>query len=527
MAVDDGRSVRIEVDPFGAGHEVSPQAPQPPSSSPGRTTAVVAGIVLLAIAAIAIVLLRPSEGETAAGTQRQASTTTAPTTTTRPTTTTSAVDVEPSASRIGPGESNGFQPVENGIISTGSGFLGVSVAELGDSGPLVFTSLDGSVWNRVETELIGDFPSNSPQISVGYSNLIATDDGFAVLQTTTTLDAALAGRVLEVQRFISIDGRSWEADPDFTPIESSAFPRPVLHLEDTIVVSEFGVPVDNSASTELIVQVLDPESEIDPSGLCFLPWSPTQLRGFECDGGFSFVEEEGGTVFIERTDLADPALFSAVRDCLEGIQFPGANSALSFIRRGEQAPIETVSGFSIGHTSFGDVWVASVLLGDLILGGENPCEEFPDVAFPEVQPAAIEINDLSSGGLIARIPLPEEVAASSIDEWQEPDVADAGGDVLAILDNAVWALNFETDDWRKFGDLPTAQLELASYRFTPDQRVVAVTQDGIAVVDFAAGETETIELDFDSGFWSIAYVDDEVVLLGTIGRPGIITVPLQ
>ena len=125
--MDADRSVRVEVEQSYAGHAPTPGTPEPPSSSPGRGVAIGVGIVALIGVVLAVVLLRPSDGETAAGTQRSATTSTASTTTTAAPTTTSTTPSEAEAvDDPNAGTFDRFDPLPGNVVRTESGFLGLS-----------------------------------------------------------------------------------------------------------------------------------------------------------------------------------------------------------------------------------------------------------------------------------------------------------------------------------------------------------------------------------------------------------------
>ena len=135
-------SVRVEVEENPTSSAPMPDMPETPGL--GRSMAVGIGLVVLLVVMAAIVVLRPSDGETADGTQRGAPTATT-TTTTVPTTSLPAGVVP-----YGSAEPLGFEPQSDGIVRTAEGtFLGLAWRGSNNL-PGLFGSVDGTTWTRLE-----------------------------------------------------------------------------------------------------------------------------------------------------------------------------------------------------------------------------------------------------------------------------------------------------------------------------------------------------------------------------------------
>ena len=494
----------------------APGAPDPPSSSPGRGVAIGVGIIALIGVVLAVVLLRPSEGETAAGTQRQASTSTAPATTAAPTpstTNTAPLDDEDLGvfdTGIG---SESFIPEPGSIVRTESGFLGLSQPDFGFRDPELFSSPDGSTWSRVSVELANDATATTGNNFVEYTSLIATDDGFALIGIASPF-VGEDGSV--VQRLISSDGESWRADPDFALHGASEATRPLIHLKNAIMLGDVGsFSSSPTSSTALMAEVIGPESGIDASTLCM--WgsrSPDVITAFPCLSNTGTSPNFDEQVRIERSDFSDPTLFDAARACLLTLRVPSGDAQVSLLRPNQAAAVEVASGLAVAHTSLGDAQVAAVFLGDLLAPGES-CEAFPEVDFLELSPASVELIDLDSGEVIRRLPLPDRVTETPIEDWQQPLLLDGGDQISAIFNGTAWQLSLETERWTRLGELASADADFEPAAITPDGRVVALVEDGLRVADFATGQTETIRIDQASGLVSVPFVDDEVALVAS------------
>ena len=123
--------------------------------------------------------------------------------------------------------------------------------------------------------------------------------------------------------------------------------------------------------------------------------------------------------------------------------------------------------------------------------------------------------------MLRRIPLPDEVAVTPIDDFFVADIAIAGGQVEAIFNDAVWVLDLEAETWTNRGDLPRTTVFLDPYRFTPDGRVVLLVEEGLTIVDVASGETETRTADFPDPYPVFAFVDDDVAIVSSETGDGV------
>ncbi len=204
-----------------------PSAPRREHRPPTFTVAAVV-VFVITVVALALVTLQPDAGQTAAGTQRLAPSTspiTQPASTVPPldeTTTTTTTPVDPLT----------FNSVvrEPGIGART--FLALSAD--GDARePLILRSLPTGAWEPLEVS-VPEVGFEGSGVWVKYSNLIETDDGYAMLRISRAL--ARIRRSFEpdvtVHRLRSVDGTSWEIDNDFEPLEVTGEVVPVFHDVD-------------------------------------------------------------------------------------------------------------------------------------------------------------------------------------------------------------------------------------------------------------------------------------------------------
>ena len=143
-----------------------------------------------------------------------------------------------------------FQPQDGGIVRTEFGFLGL--AQVSEAGrPSLFSSTTGEQWSPVEV-VLPDIESGDAVVGgVEYSNLIATDVGFALLRWEMIVEqAAPDPGNLRVIRLISTDGTTWELDPNAVPYDGSGEPL-IVNEPDGFVVVDADVTRRVAAFTSL------------------------------------------------------------------------------------------------------------------------------------------------------------------------------------------------------------------------------------------------------------------------------------
>ena len=464
-------SVRVEVEgnePAEPGLDI-PIAPKEPSS--GRSIGIAVVLVVLAGLLVALVALQPSDEENADGIQRQA-TTTVPATTNQSVSRSTAGD-DPLESFVADVQEFvadaeaaqvDFGPRFGRIVASEDGFLGLNSTGAIAGIPGLFESSDGQTWTRAEV-FVPDFDIfDHEDVWVNFSDLVATDEGFALLRSETAFSQTFPDfeRVALVHRLISPDGRNWSIDPEFEASSNFAAVNPLLHLPEAIVT-------------------LAEDSQVDAR-----PNNPEQ--------------------------------FSAVSECVTVLAERSGEVTLNIARRDELGDLVVPAKDSILHTAIRGGSFASLHLGDLVAPRGTACSEALGLSASQEAPS-VEIIDIESGAQRS-IPLPDALSEVPFDEWDEPQLVSDGDSLLAILANAVWQLDLRADGtWTELGPLPvTLASPIEQFRLLPDARVIGLARDTIVVSDYTTGQTT-----FDPAFLfdqpRIVYVDDQVVLLSTSDRP--------
>lgn len=209
---DDG-SVRIELDDSGSDHQRSsvPDAPNPESSK-SRNLAI--AVLVVALIGAVFLALRPNEGETAAGTDRG---TTIPAPRVASTTQPDGTQAQGQAT----GEPLSFLGSE--VVRGESGFLALLASENLDNLPSLYRSDDGREWGQVVADLTSIEPDDA-RIN-GYSHLVTSGDGYAVLRTKTSASGELV-----TERLVSNSGQRWVLDGAFTPLQHGQDATPIFHV---------------------------------------------------------------------------------------------------------------------------------------------------------------------------------------------------------------------------------------------------------------------------------------------------------
>lgn len=216
-----GRSVRVEIDEVDSG---STDAPEPEAPSPKqRSRSLLLGVCAVVVAlVVALLAIRPSEGETAAGTQRQTPTTA----TVSPATSSVSTPTETVAPAI-PAAFAGSD-----VVWGPSGFLALLPTGSIGSLPALYRSDDGLDWEHVEVEIP---PIDETAIDfVDYSNLIAAGgQNFAILRTGFSNEGQGPRRAPRItERLVSADGQRWVLDGAVTTVQHQTLASPSFHVSN-------------------------------------------------------------------------------------------------------------------------------------------------------------------------------------------------------------------------------------------------------------------------------------------------------
>ncbi len=562
---DELRSVRIELEddaalipdaPLSTG-DGTDAGPKEPSGGP-PAWAIVLAILIVGLVGFGLLSLRPEGDAAADGSERQA-----------PTTETENADGEddevtendpdaadPNAARSDDEETavdptNGVEGDEVSVVPTplitdGSiaeiiaadiGF--VALSQRGGARPTILRSVDGEDWFDVETTATINGVANDERFN--WFNLTNFGDLLAV--TVTTDDQ---GFLPTTEVFVSDTGADWVQLelPEVTNGESALF-FPVNFSDDNI----FGVRFETGGVFEdFLTQTTT--VEIPENGVCDI--SPTSFSDAEPQG-FGITDCTGELAFVLTADQVVPTL--PVEEVLSCLQFlPGlASRSFDLVRldfdSGQRVSVGQITPFLL-PVPVSNGGIAGVDAGRAGPNPEGPCDGLID-SVDQIDPAIFIAGRTAPEP--ERFPFPGEIPpadiAAEIGDFSglgivgEVNVGDAASLVIQF-DDALWALNLETDEWSDpltsettpFPDGFGRQVNLSESGLRAYVIVdsLFITFDFVAGSDGALEVIETIQpislLDGPGqnvNFAQFLYANDEVVFIGDgFGSWSIETPPL-
>lgn len=197
------REPSIRIDQDQPAHETRSSQAENPGRGP-----IIAVVALLAVVIAGLLALRPEQGQSADGTQRQASTTTVAE---PPPTTPTTVPLEPLAAALVDVAGSIRE-----VVATDSGYLALLGQETPRVSPAVASSIDGVRWISLETLVVTggeDDPGRAPVAE--FVGLRSTAVGLSVLRARS-LGVDIETQV--VDRLTSTDGITWSIDGQFGEI---------------------------------------------------------------------------------------------------------------------------------------------------------------------------------------------------------------------------------------------------------------------------------------------------------------------
>lgn len=518
-------SVRVEVESASA-DVVSPAIPDGPAPKGGRSSR---GVIFGAVAAIGLViavlfLVRPDDGNTAAGTERQATTTTAAPTTTAPPTTTSAGSPEEDEAFARPRD----PAVEVTDFDLGSDFFsflsivpfdrGYLMLDGGDSfddrgGLELFRSLDGLAWREIDVEILED-SADDADVEL-YSLLVPTNDGVAVLRESVLRQGSFGGEVTQSrERLTSTDGATWtvsnslDASADDLFGEFSFF---ALHTGDLAAYPAADLGERTNPLEELLRATLRPEIELPDSGVCFVDVFGATLNVWPCNADEPLE--------VTTDDFIDPELASAVRACAGALDVGPALPNTRVVHRFADDTTQLVesSAAMFGATALPDGTVVAAFDGNPEFAFSTGCEQFIDL--PEVTDPVIEL--WRPDGSIELVPLPDGIEVStSLTSGLPPSLAGAGdNEVFVAFESDVWHLDLMTREWTLRFGFENSEF---GFGFSPvsfnDRQALFVNGEFLDVADLATGEITSIDLGSDESL--ILNADDTYAHVATFDFDG-------
>lgn len=493
-------AVRVEVD----GHVDAPTLAEPvaPQPSGSRRWMFILGGIAIVVLVVALVALQPTEGETAAGTERGTTTTVAPTTTTATTVTTPII---PTVRRAGDRSASDVDVFS--MVRDDSGFFALGRSE----GLTLFRSLRGLEWQEVAIE-VSEAAGPEEGTWTDYLQLIAVEDGFAVLRVRE--DFTQIPRTMEVDRLFSADGVVWDVDTSF---ESIAAERGdgwgFVHFADAVGVTQVDRAVDLEA---LLTGVFTESAGVDPANVCWIePVGLNQIRTLPCeDATVSFGTD------ITATDLREPERFDALIECAVAINIADPLVSSTVIRGRAGTRVLMSEDGTFDHIEIGDGAIAALSLGNIYATGQvdsTACDSF-DGGFPDLVTPAVELT--LANGEQRRVPLPDDAlpqdrdADPELDRWASPRLHGSGDRLFLLAGTGVWSLDQATDSWIELVDLPVPLTGFVDYEFSSAEQVVGLSNDSIIVADLVEGTVDRFEHGEDLGGWArLAYADDDLFLM--------------
>ncbi len=415
-------SVRVEIDETtGSDSGQSPRAPQPSR----RNGVLLAAIAVIGLVALALIVLRPAEGETLAGTQRTTPTTTSPTTDVQPIAgTTDAVALGEAA---GGDRAELFSPVFgfNSVVRHEDDGAQVFLALSADSAsqePRVLRSETGVMWESLRVE-VPDFPSEGSEAVIGYSHLIEVGDEVAMLRVRSSFPRggqSLSPEVA-VHRLLSPDGAEWRIDEDFAPVELVGDATPVFHDLDSFGVQE-----------ELLVP-------------------PMEVSG--CANVFAMSDSDRRNIVVRRRGAVEVSTIEA--------------------------------SAAVGHTPLEGGEVAALTVGRLAV--PDSCEA-DEVLLDQLATPALEIlgTDGSFRSIEVPIEVQESMRADGV---ISVDFVRIGDRIVVLAGNVVWTVGPDGQDWSLSVDRSGEDAADFGFRLKPDGWLIGIERDGVNLTDLLTGDT--------------------------------------
>jgi len=511
--MDELRAVRVEVGDLGDGSLDTDASPSPVVKSsrwPGGWKANVGATAVVLALVLALLALRPSPGDTAAGTERGVSSTT--------TTSSSASEMVVGTTVRQSISGASSQNVDLwSMVRDDIGFFALGQGE----GLSLHRSLRGLEWQEVEVQL-SEAATPAPDSHAQYWQPLVTDDGLAVLRVQE--DLTQFDRNLRIDRLTSADGLLWDIDEDFEPvIGTRGNGWGFLHFEDAIGFTTYIHSVDLAA---VLGDALAEGSSVDVDGICWIePAGEEELRAVSCDAD----PVQGFGTAITASDLSEPARFDQLSLCASAIWQEGRGVSRTVLRYDHSSFEITAESQPSDVVRLGDGRIAMLSPGNVL--AESPdlseCDSFGG-GLPSVPPPAIEIA--ATDAEMQRYEWPAAAAVVTNprdDQWLWPTIRALESDVLLLVGRGVWRLDTVAGEWSRLVELPETQTNVFDYAFASDEQLVGVHGDDIVVADLVTGAVELFPLEVDVGGWArVVYADSDLFILKTeSGKAAAIELP--
>ncbi len=384
-------------------------------------------------------------------------------------------------------------PVAPGtIIHAEIGLIGLAGTDARSGAPLLVRSIDGIEWQRLEVRGDDAFESGTGAV-IAHSDLIRTNDGYAIIASATDLDAGKAERV-RFRRLVSDDAVEWRADPAFS-LTSGPTAKLRHHDADTAVVL-----VERAAGNRELRRLLDtllPEPP-DPS---FIPCG-VDIRGVR----FAVTSCDGATELIIDEVIA-PNSVEAVAACAWSVSRTWPYRAEAQLHRFDDRSMTTfeVAGL-FGFSFFPDGDDLMVLdRADVTADNRTQCRGVPGIA--DTDPSGLV--RVSADGTHRRFPLPGNAVAA------DARVFVADGVPAVWSDDRVQALDPRTGEWSTLAELADETTAGPARRVAITDRggeLVVSTDGALWIADLTTGVWSSIEIPGLRAGSGVVYVDSATII---------------
>ena len=485
MEIDEGA---------GVGGVSGPEAPESARSRLPLLGGLLALILALGLVAVAL----PDGGDPLPGGPELAvdSSTTTTTSTTEAPSTTAVPDVGLQATDL-QGQILSVVPAERGWIA-----LQALTTRMGP--PQLHRSLDGLTWTAIETV---DDSGPAENAVIDYSSLTVTQEGFALLRTTTTNPGPSSDNsTVRVDRLVSQFGVEWSVDAAFVPVErTGVFMQPIAHEGSWVHVvawSDQMLGQNSLFGNVLLDNVVD--AELLPEAICWAFESGSRIEVISC--------ADGPSVSLEEEDFLVPDDFPRIRQCVNvlvgsigqlmtGFEFStigpgGAERTIDDVARLIAAPSVLDDG-TVVLVDAGTDLLDTGVCGELV--EEQPALGSSIIVWP---PEALEPIRLpiELDGLPAQVFGPTRAAAAT----------ETG--IRVLLGSDVWEVSPDLSAARRLYAAGERQPDDAALLADGGASIVRRVGASVEIVDVATGELLVLDESVDPTAWiePLALFDDHL-----------------
>ena len=504
--VDDGQqSVRVEVEEAATSSDSTPDAPGGPGRRVAKRAAGVLGVA--ALGGLLLFGLRPDSGTDAAGDTRQIVTTT---TTTVP----SPTSVSPVAEVSEAERLNFSEPIRE-VVRADPGLLALMFTE-NDRLPVLFRSISGREWTEVPVSLTPDPRSaiDSQRLAF-FHDLIATEDGFALLASTEVSGTGFSESIFTVERWVSTNAVDWTFDQGIGTELSGGIIWPVSHGADHVVLARRGREARDGATAAIVsAQVRD--KDLVPPGVL--------VTSFEND--ITMFSRNGFVGTLSAADLLDPERFDELAACVSSVFEAGGLGPDEL----EMVDLSGGSRFEVGERGAFISNIPPVVLEDgttvfldtasMFFGQPSSCDGFEGL--PEVVPIPLVRVEVDGGA--GRIG-PDSEGLFDGEASAKLAFVGVAREVFVQIDDRLVAIDIDSGEPRELPNDVRIETQLTK---VSDSTVVWVGGEEIGVTDLENEITVTTPLEglvLETDYFSLVHASEAEVLIESNGQLYVAPVP--